>query len=106
MGSKFVVEIKSRVETMERKLVYLADLIDEWLKFQRQWMYLENIFNADDIIKQLPAEAKMFQQVDKQWKEHMTRSKKQPRALDFAADFEVGVNLRKFVDNNKRFDEI
>lgn len=60
MGSKFVTEIKASVETMERKLVYLADVIDEWLKFQRQWMYLENIFNAEDIIKQLPGEAKMF----------------------------------------------
>jgi len=35
MGSKFVAEIKSSVEQMERKLVYLAYLIDEWLKFQR-----------------------------------------------------------------------
>jgi dynein heavy chain, axonemal len=26
--------------------------------------------------------------------------------LDFAADYEVGVNLKKFQDNNKRFDEI
>jgi dynein heavy chain, axonemal len=51
MGSKFVAEIKSSVEQMEKKLVYLAYLIDEWLKFQRQWMYLENIFNAEDIIK-------------------------------------------------------
>lgn len=106
MGSKFVTEIKTSVETMERKLVYLADLIDEWLKFQRQWMYLENIFNAEDIIKQLPAEAKMFQLVDKQWKEHMGRAKKAPKAIDFAADYEVGVNLKRFLDNNKRFDEI
>lgn len=60
MGSKFVTEIKASVEQMEKKLVYLAYLIDEWLKFQRQWMYLENIFNAEDIIKQLPAEAKLF----------------------------------------------
>ena len=36
----------------------------------------------------------------------MTRAKKSPKALDFASDYEVGVNLRKFVDNNKRFDEI
>jgi dynein heavy chain len=60
MGSKFVVEIKTEVETMERKLIYLSELIDEWLKFQKQWMYLENIFNAEDIIKQLPNEAKSF----------------------------------------------
>ena len=51
MGSKFVQAIKESVEEMEQKLVYLADVIDEWLKFQRQWMYLENIFNAEDIIK-------------------------------------------------------
>jgi len=91
---------------MEKKLVYLAYVIDEWLTFQRQWMYLENIFNAEDIIKQLPAEAKLFQMVDKQWKEHMARAKKQPKALDFAADFEIGVNLKKFQDNNRKFDEI
>jgi len=33
MGSKFVTEIKGAVETMERKLIYLSELIDEWLKF-------------------------------------------------------------------------
>lgn len=96
MGSKFVQEIKGSVETMEKKLVYLAYVIDEWLTFQRQWMYLENIFNAEDIIKQLPAEAKLFQQVDKQWKEHMQRANRNPKALDQAADFEIGLNLKKF----------
>jgi len=30
-------------------LVLISDIIDEWLSCQRQWMYLENIFNADDI---------------------------------------------------------
>jgi dynein heavy chain len=68
-------------------------------------MYLENIFSADDIIKQLPAESKLFQQVDKQWKEHMNRAKKQPKALE-QADYEHGVNLRKFLDNNKKLDDI
>lgn len=106
MGSKFVAEVKNDVEQMERKLVYLAYVIDEWLKFQRQWMYLENIFNAEDIIKQLPAEAKMFQLVDKQWKEHMVRAFKSPKALTFAADYETQINLKRFQDNNKRFDEI
>jgi hypothetical protein len=35
----------------------------------------------------------------------MNRAKKQPKALDFA-DYEHGVNLRKFLDNNKKFDDI
>jgi dynein heavy chain len=60
MGSKFVAEIRDLVEFWEKKLAYISDVIDEWLVFQKSWMYLENIFNAEDIIKQLPNEAKMF----------------------------------------------
>lgn len=33
MGSKFVAEVKTDVEQMEKKLVYLAYVIEEWLKF-------------------------------------------------------------------------
>ena len=54
MGSKFVAEIRDEVEEWEKKLGYIQAIIDEWLVFQRQWMYLENIFNAEDIQKQLP----------------------------------------------------
>ena len=60
MGSKHVSEIRTLVEEWEKRLGYIADVIDEWLTFQRQWMYLENIFNAEDIQKQLPNEAKLF----------------------------------------------
>jgi dynein heavy chain, axonemal len=60
MGSKHVTEIRPKVEKWEKRLGYYSDVIDEWLTFQRQWMYLENIFNAEDIQKQLPAEAKLF----------------------------------------------
>lgn len=49
MGSKHVKVIQSRVEDWENKLGYVSDLIEEKMTFQRQWMYLENIFNAEDI---------------------------------------------------------
>ena len=60
MGSRYVNEIRAEVEDWERKLGYISDTIDEWLTFQRQWMYLENIFNAEDIQTQLKAETKQF----------------------------------------------
>lgn len=78
MGSKYVVDIRPQVEEWEKRLSTIADVIDEWLAFQKTWMYLENIFNAEDIQTQLPKETKMFQQVDKFWKDHMGRVKKQP----------------------------
>lgn len=49
LGSKFVNEIRSFVAWWEKRLSYISDLLDEWLIFQKTWMYLENIFNAEDI---------------------------------------------------------
>lgn len=51
MGSKYVVEIRGEVEAWEKRLGYISDCIDEWLVFQKTWMYLENIFTAEDIQK-------------------------------------------------------
>jgi dynein heavy chain len=103
MGSKHVNEIRDEVEEWEKKLGYISDVIDEWLSFQKQWMYLENIFNAEDIQAQLKAETKQFQQVDKFWKEHMNRAKKDAKVINFA---DGGSLLKKFVENNKKLDEI
>lgn len=49
MANRFVTEVRDQVEDWEKKLSYISDVIEEWLAFQRQWMYLENIFNAEDI---------------------------------------------------------
>ena len=54
---------------------------DEWLECQRNWLYLESIFGAPDIQRQLPNEAKMFTQVDKSWKEIMRRVHKFPNCI-------------------------
>ena len=45
---------------------------------QRDWMYLQPIFESDDIIKQLPAEAKKYATVDKAWRRSMSAAKKNP----------------------------
>ena len=78
MGSKYVVDIKPMVETWEKRLATISYVIDEMLAFQKAWMYLENIFNAEDIIKQLPNEAKKFKGVDEFWLNLMKAIKKDP----------------------------
>ena len=49
---------------------------EEWQYCQQQWMYLEAIFSAPDIQRQLPIEAKLFMVVDKSWKEIMRKTLK------------------------------
>lgn len=56
------------MEAWEKRLGLLSETLDEWVAVQRNWMYLETIFCAEDIQKQLPEEAAKFQTVDKMWK--------------------------------------
>ncbi len=53
------------MELWEKRLSLLSDTLDEWVQCQRSWMYLETIFSAEDIQRQLPAEAAKFHTVDK-----------------------------------------
>jgi hypothetical protein len=49
---------------------------DEWLACQHSWLYLEPIFSAPDIRRQLPNESKMFLIVDKSFEEIMCKTAK------------------------------
>ncbi len=73
LSSRFVKGIRPEVETMEGKLKSLQNVLDEWLNVQKNWMYLEPIFSAPDIQRQLPTEAKMFLDIDKGLKNLMKK---------------------------------
>ena len=41
----------------------LQDVMEEWVVCQRAWLYLEPIFNSEDIMKQMPVEGRKFNKV-------------------------------------------
>ncbi len=65
MGSRYIAGVQADVELWDKRLSLLSDTLDEWITCQRSWMYLETIFSAEDIQRQLPAEAAKFHTVDK-----------------------------------------
>ena len=76
-----VLNRNSNTSTLESVTKFSFTFQDEWLTCQRSWLYLESIFSAPDIQRQLPAEAKMFMTVDKSYKELMRKVNKVPLAM-------------------------
>ncbi|BFZ25685.1 hypothetical protein BsWGS_28724 [Bradybaena similaris] len=102
-SSRHVGPIKSQVDEWQRDLDLFGRTLDEWLNCQRSWMYLESIFSAPDIQRQLPSEAKMFMQVDKSYKDVMRKVHKIPLAVRAAT--QPGL-LETFQNNNGLLDQI
>lgn len=103
LAVRYVAGIRTKVEEWEAKLALVQNILEEWLSLQQQWIYLENIFGAEDIQKQLPGETAKFMGVDKFWKDTMQKAYKKPNVLENCSTDET---YKKFIANNKILDNI
>ena len=103
LGSRFCAPIRFEVTRWQKKLVLLSDTLDEWLQCQRQWMYLETIFSAADIQRQLPGESKRFFEVDKSFKQIMQSTYDVPKAITAGT---VQGRKTKLAKHNSTLDKI
>ncbi|KAG7209677.1 hypothetical protein KM043_011323 [Ampulex compressa] len=81
-GSPFVKAFEQEMQAWEEKLITMQDIIDQWLQCQATWMYLEPIFSSEDIMRQMPTEAKNFRRIDKIWRGIMNYVDKNRRVID------------------------
>ena len=63
-ASPFVKPFEEEAKNWSVTLNTLQDMLDNWLKCQSTWLYLEPIFSSEDIVKQMPEEGEKFRQVD------------------------------------------
>ncbi|XP_026839391.1 dynein heavy chain 2, axonemal [Drosophila erecta] len=67
-ATRFVEPFITIVDYWEKTLSYISETLEKGLTVQRQWLYLENIFQGDDIRKQLPEEAKRFATITEEFR--------------------------------------
>jgi dynein heavy chain len=103
-GSPFSKGIKEECEGWQHQLMYGQDMLDEWIKVQRTWMYLEPIFGSEDIMRQLPTEARRFNDVDKIWRKVMAEAKDNPTFLYLAIE-DKGFK-QKFISANDKLEKV
>jgi dynein heavy chain len=80
-GSRFIKPLLERITQWEETLVTMQDILDNWIKVQSTWLYLEPIFSSDDIMRQMPTEGKMFQAVDSTWRSSMALTHQEPSCV-------------------------
>lgn len=102
-SSRHVGPIKPKVDEWNRILDVFAQTLEEWMNCQRSWIHLESIFSAPDIQRQLPNEAKLFAQVDKSWRELMSKTNRNPLALRAGASLGTLESLKQ---NNELLEQI
>lgn len=54
-----------QVQEWLKKLGTVSEIMEQWFQVQNVWTYMEAVFSGGDIVKQLPTEAKRFQNIDK-----------------------------------------
>ena len=81
-ASPYIKFLQSEVNYWKQTLIKVQEILEEWTKVQRGWLYLWPIFSSDDIQKQMPIISASFQTVDKIWRNVMTNTHSNPNVLD------------------------
>ena len=97
-ASPFAKPFADRVGPWGDRLDRLQQIVDQWLKCQAKWLYLEPIFSSDEIGKQIPTEAAAFDTMDTTWRKIMDVVQAAPKAVD-APNVE---NLLEDLDESNR----
>lgn len=80
---KYVEYFLNQVEDWRSKLHKVDSVVNEWLKVQKNWRTMVNIFlKAEDIKQQLANETNIFREVDKEFRELMEIVSLQPSVIE------------------------
>ena len=88
-SNRYNIPFKGEIQTWIKHLTIASEVLEDWLAVQSLWIYLEAVFGGGDIAKQMPKEAKKFQNVDKTWCRVMGIVNESPLLIPLCCDNEI-----------------
>lgn len=70
-ASDFKGALCSEIDEWATQLRHMAHFLEEWLRCQRRWQYLQPVFDSPDVMVKLPGESRRFRSVDSFWRREM-----------------------------------
>ncbi|XP_076166225.1 dynein heavy chain 8, axonemal kl-3 [Ptiloglossa arizonensis] len=89
LANRYNTPFKKSIQLWQFKLGNTSEILAKWLTVQNLWAYLEAVFIGGDISKQLPAEAKRFNNIDKAWVKIMYRARERLNAVEICTGDET-----------------
>ena len=72
-GSRYLKDLRGVATSKRRDILQLQDMLTEWVKFQKNYIYLESIFSQSDIKSLCPGGKEFEENVNKQYKAHIKK---------------------------------
>jgi dynein heavy chain len=69
--SPFKGPYAGKISKWLEELILVSNVLEEWNKCQKKWIYLQPVFDSGDIAKDIPHEHKKFMMTDRMWRELM-----------------------------------
>ncbi len=104
IGSRYVRRLQDKAYSIKASFDLVWLVVDEWIRCQRNWLYLDSIFSSADIRLHLKNETANFEFVDKAWRPMMRTITIQSKNVIF--NYANNEHLGKLQKLNKSMDKI
>eukprot|EP01028_Stygiella_incarcerata_P006636 TRINITY_DN270_c0_g1_i1.p1 TRINITY_DN270_c0_g1~~TRINITY_DN270_c0_g1_i1.p1 ORF type:complete len:4523 (-),score=1222.92 TRINITY_DN270_c0_g1_i1:192-13760(-) len=83
MSSRYLTPFRSEATDWIEKLSTVNEVLEMWVGVQGMYIYLEAVFVSGDIARQLPQEAKRFNNIEKTWLKVMAKANEVRNVVQF-----------------------
>jgi dynein heavy chain len=81
LGNIYNEHFRKDIQLWMQKLSTTQSVIDDWLKVQSLWVYMEAVLTGGDIARELPNIARKFNTVDRSWIKIMSTAETDPKII-------------------------